>query len=105
MFKKTLLSSCILAAALASSAAMAESFPPAPAPEGTHLGGVILNPYGHTPLVAVINRDGKDAENIHVTVHGKGAKGVDISYDVAARRFSPMTVCRLSASIRTTRTA
>lgn len=87
MFKKTLLSSCILAAALASSAAMAESFPPAPAPEGTHLGGVILNPYGHTPLVAVINRDGKDAENIHVTVHGKGAKGVDISYDVGRSTF------------------
>lgn len=87
MFKKTLLSSCILAAALASSAAMAESFPPAPAPEGTHLGGVILNPYGHTPLVAVINRDGKDAENIHVTVHGWGAKGVDISYDVGRSTF------------------
>lgn len=87
MIRKTLLSASVLAAMLCASSAMAESFPPAPAPAGTHLGGVILNPYGHTPLVAVINRDGKDAENIHVTVHGKGEKGVDISYDVGRSTF------------------
>lgn len=67
--------------------AQAESFPPAPAPAGTHLGGVIVNPYGNSPLVAVINRDGKDADNIHVTVHGRGEKGVDIDYDVGKSAF------------------
>ena len=59
-------------AMIAAAGANAESFPPAPPPGGTHLGGVIVNPYGHTPLVAIINRDGKSAENIHVTVHGRG---------------------------------
>lgn len=70
-------------AMIAAAGANAESFPPAPPPPaGTHLGGVIVNPYGHTPLVAIINRDGKSAENIHVTVHGRGENGVDISYYV-----------------------
>lgn len=77
----------IVAGAFLVGSACAESFPPAPPPAGTHLGGVILNPYGHTPLVAVINRDGKDAEDIHVVVHGKGEQGVDIAYDVGRSTF------------------
>lgn len=74
-------------AMIAAAGANAESFPPAPPPAGTHLGGVIVNPYGHTPLVAIINRDGKSAENIHVTVHGRGENGVDISYYVGKTAF------------------
>lgn len=85
--KKTLAAAALTAALLTAGAVHAESFPPAPAPEGTHLGGVIVNPYGYTPLVAVINRDGKDAENIHVTVHGRGDKGVDIAYNVGKSAF------------------
>lgn len=85
--KKTLAAAALTAALLAAGAVHAESFPPAPAPEGTHLGGVIVNPYGYTPLVAVINRDGKDAENIHVTVHGRGDKGIDIAYNVGKSAF------------------
>lgn len=87
MFKHSVTAAAIGLALFASAAVQAESFPPAPAPAGTHLGGVIVNPYGHTPLVAVINRDGKDAQDIHVTVHGRGDKGVDISYDVGKSAF------------------
>lgn len=87
MFKRSVTAAAIGLALFASAAVQAESFPPAPAPAGTHLGGVIVNPYGHTPLVAVINRDGKDAQDIHVTVHGRGDKGVDISYDVGKSAF------------------
>lgn len=87
MFKHSVTAAAIGLALFASAAVQAESFPPAPAPAGTHLGGVIVNPYGHTPLVAVINRDGKDAQDIHVTVHGRGEKGVDISYDVGNSAF------------------
>lgn len=87
MFKHSVTAAAIGLALFASAAVQAESFPPAPAPAGTHLGGVIVNPYGHTPLVAVINRDGKDAQDIHVTVHGRGKKGVDISYDVGNSTF------------------
>lgn len=46
-------------AALVSTAAFAESMPPAPSPKGTHLGHVIVNPYGFSPLTAVINRNTK----------------------------------------------
>lgn len=87
MFNRSVTAAAIGLALFASAAVQAESFPPAPAPAGTHLGGVIVNPYGHTPLVAVINRDGKDAQDIHVTVHGRGDKGVDISYDVGKSAF------------------
>lgn len=87
MFKRSVTAAAIGLALFASATVQAESFPPAPAPAGTHLGGVIVNPYGHTPLVAVINRDGKDAQDIHVTVHGRGDKGVDISYDVGKSAF------------------
>ena len=40
----------IAAAAVAfSMAASAESMAPAPTPKGTHLGNVIVNPYGYSP--------------------------------------------------------
>ena len=69
-------------AALASSAVFAESMPPAPTPKGTHLGNVIVNPYGFSPLTAVINRNTKHPTDIRVTVKGKPEGGVDITYDV-----------------------
>ena len=69
-------------AALASSAVFAESMPPAPTPKGTHLGNVIVNPYGFSPLTAVINRNTKHPTDIRVTVKGKPKGGVDITYDV-----------------------
>lgn len=73
----------IAAAAVAfSMAAYAESMAPAPTPKGTHLGSVIVNPYGYAPLTAVINRNTKNPTDIKVTVKGKPNGGVDISYDV-----------------------
>lgn len=46
------------------------------------LGKVYLNPYKVAPLTAVIDRAGKDIENIKVTVKGKPEGGIDISYGV-----------------------
>ena len=82
MYLKNVLAAA--ASAMIAGAAFA-SYPPAPA--GTHLGGVIVTPYGHTPLVALIDRAGKDATDIHVTVHGKGANGVPIAYNVGRKTF------------------
>ena len=73
----------IAAAAVAfSMAASAESMAPAPTPKGTHLGNVIGNPYGYSPLTAVINRNTKQPTDIKVTVKGKPNGGIDITYDV-----------------------
>lgn len=73
----------IAAAAVAfTMAASAESMAPAPTPKGTHLGNVIVNPYGYAPLTAVINRNTKNPTDIKVTVKGKPNGGVDVSYDV-----------------------
>ena len=47
------------------------------------LGYVYVNPYGNTPLTAVIDRGSKNITGVVVTVHGKGAKGVTISYPVS----------------------
>ena len=70
----------IAAAAVAfSMAASAESMAPAPTPKGTHLGNVIVNPYGYSPLTAVINRNTKHPTDIKVTVKGKPNGGIDIS--------------------------
>ena len=71
-------------AALASSAVFAESMPPAPTPKGTHLGNVIVNPYGFSPLTAVINRNTKHPTDIRVTVKGKPEGGVDINFTTSA---------------------
>ncbi|QIZ78132.1 aryl-sulfate sulfotransferase [Ferrimonas lipolytica] len=58
----------------------AAGYPPAPAVG--ELGAVIVNPYDNAPLTAVILRDGAELSDVHVTVQGKGHKGVDIEYDV-----------------------
>lgn len=69
-------------AAASSFGVHATTMPPAPTPEGTHLGNVIVNPYGFSPLTAVINRNTKTPTDIVVTVKGKNKDGVDISYKV-----------------------
>ena len=91
----------IAAAAVAfSMAASAESMAPAPTPKGTHLGNVIVNPYGYSPLTAVINRNTKQPTDIKVTVKGKPNGGIDITYDVGRRCF-PTTAFPCLASIPT----
>lgn len=47
------------------------------------LGKVIVNPFKVAPLTAIIERDGKDPKDIHVTVLGKPGGGVDIRYPVS----------------------
>ena len=42
MFKRSVTAAAIGLALFASAAVQAESFPPAPAPAGTHLGGCLL---------------------------------------------------------------
>ncbi len=79
---KSLKPLAIVLASVFSTVAMAESMAPAPVPPGTHLGNVIVNPYGYSPLTAVINRKTQNPTDIKVTVKGKGENGVDITYDV-----------------------
>lgn len=50
--------------------------------QGT-LGTVYVNPYEVSPLTAVIDRAGKDIEDIQVRVKGKRDGGIDVKYDVS----------------------
>ena len=82
----------IAAAAVAfSMAASAESMAPAPTPKGTHLGNVIVNPYGYSPLTAVINRNTKQPTDIKVTVKGKPNGGIDIAFQRRHSRVWPLS--------------
>ncbi len=63
--------------------ALAAGFKPAPAVG--NLGQVIVDPYGNAPLTALIALDNHKISNVKVTVHGKGAKGVPISYTVGEK--------------------
>ncbi|MBV7317457.1 aryl-sulfate sulfotransferase [Shewanella sp. NIFS-20-20] len=66
--------------------AQAAGFPPAPA-QGK-LGAMIVDPYGNTPLTALLDLNSKKPSNVTVTVQGKGRKGVDISYPVGKRTMN-----------------
>ncbi len=81
--RRALSAAVVTAFAALAAPAIAAGFKPAPA-QGT-LGGVITNPYGNAPLTAVIDRLGKPISDVFVTVHGKGAKGVSISYPVGPK--------------------
>ncbi|GAA4892440.1 aryl-sulfate sulfotransferase [Ferrimonas pelagia] len=61
----------------------AASIPPAPA--AGELGRVVHNPYNYAPLSAVIETANKNVSDVKVTVKGKGAKGIDISYEVGPK--------------------
>lgn len=65
---------------LSASGVMAAGFKPAP-PAG-QLGAVIVDPYGNAPLTALVDLDSHVISDVKVTVHGKGEKGVEISYPV-----------------------
>ncbi|MDW7645233.1 MAG: aryl-sulfate sulfotransferase [Desulfuromonadales bacterium] len=75
----TLLASAALIASL-TCLANAAGYPPAP-PAGK-LGAIIVNPYDNAPLTAVVLLNGHEISDVKVTVHGKGEKGIDISYPV-----------------------
>ncbi|EFH7403908.1 arylsulfate sulfotransferase N-terminal domain-containing protein, partial [Escherichia coli] len=80
-YRKTLVAGTVaITLGLSASGVMAAGFKPAP-PAG-QLGAVIVDPYGNAPLTALVDLDSHVISDIKVTVHGKGEKGVEISYPV-----------------------
>ncbi|QIZ78298.1 aryl-sulfate sulfotransferase [Ferrimonas lipolytica] len=87
--KKTLLSSAIVAGlTLASIALPAQAAGFKPAPAVGQLGAILVNPYGNSPLTAILDLGSKRPTNVTVTVHGKGKNGVDISYPVGQQTIN-----------------
>lgn len=81
--KKNILGVAVILAlsqSIISSESNAAGFKPAP-PAG-QLGAILVNPYGNSPLTAILELSSKKPTNVTVTVHGKGNNGVDISYPV-----------------------
>ncbi|QFU25001.1 aryl-sulfate sulfotransferase [Shewanella eurypsychrophilus] len=83
MIKKTMIATAIAAVSLGASAA---GFKPAPA--AGELGAVLVDPYGTSPLTALIDLKSKRPTNVVVTVKGKGRKGVDITYPVGPQTLN-----------------
>ncbi|QQX80882.1 aryl-sulfate sulfotransferase [Shewanella sp. KX20019] len=83
MLKKTILATAIAAISLGASAA---GFMPAPAVG--QLGAVLVNPYGNSPLTALIDLHSKQPTDVVVTVKGKGRDGVDIKYPVGQQTIN-----------------
>lgn len=82
--KKTLVAGTVaLAFGLTATGAIAAGMPPAPS--AASLGAVIVDPYGNAPLTALIDMAGHKITDVKVTIHGKGDKGVPISYSVGAQ--------------------
>ena len=53
-----------------------------PAQPAGKLGAIIVDPYGNAPLTALVELDSHVISDVKVTVHGKGEKGVPITYAV-----------------------
>lgn len=70
----------------ASTSASAAGFMPAPAVG--QLGAVLVNPYGNSPLTALLDLESKKPTNVVVTVKGKGKHGVNISYPVGKKTMN-----------------
>ena len=80
-YRKTLVAGAVaITLGLSAPGVMAAGFKPAP-PAG-QLGAVIVDPYGNAPLTALVDLDSHVISDVKVTVHGKGEKGVEISYPV-----------------------
>lgn len=82
IFSRRLLAAAMVAtiSAAMTPAAMAGGIAGAPAIK--NLGRVAVDPYGNAPLTAVISLHNKKISDVKVTVHGKGDKGVMVSYPV-----------------------
>ncbi|MGI2261676.1 aryl-sulfate sulfotransferase [Shewanella sp. GXUN23E] len=59
-----------------------------PAPAAGNLGAILVNPYGNSPLTAILDLGSKRPTDVTVTVHGKGKKGVDIDYPVGQKTMN-----------------
>lgn len=86
MIRRTISSVAVATLLLCSSGAImnlsAVMVPAAPTPAGTNLGLVKVDPYGNSPLTALIDLNGKKIKNVNVTVKGKPNGGISISYAV-----------------------
>lgn len=80
MKMKTLSLSIFTVLGAASLSVAASGFLPAP-PAG-QLGSLVVDPYGNSPLTAIVNLGSKHPKDVNVTVHKKTKDGVDISYPV-----------------------
>ncbi|QIZ78041.1 aryl-sulfate sulfotransferase [Ferrimonas lipolytica] len=78
--KKQIIASMVTLALLGCNSAMAAGFKPAPA--AGKLGAMLVDPYGNSPLTALLDLGSKRPTDVSVVVHGKGRNGVDISYEV-----------------------
>ena len=80
-YRKTLLVGAIaLTCGLTAVNSFAAGFQPAQ-PAGK-LGAIIVDPYGNAPLTALVELDSHVISDVKVTVHGKGEKGVPVTYTV-----------------------
>ncbi|ECG8589492.1 aryl-sulfate sulfotransferase [Salmonella enterica subsp. salamae] len=80
-YRKTLLAGAVaLTCGLTAASTFAAGFQPAQ-PAGK-LGAVVVDPYGNAPLTALVELDSHAISDVKVTVHGKGEKGVPVTYTV-----------------------
>ncbi|EAA7246138.1 aryl-sulfate sulfotransferase [Salmonella enterica] len=80
-YRKTLLAGAVaLTCGLTAASTFAAGFQPAQ-PAGK-LGAVVVDPYGNAPLTALVELDSHTISDVKVTVHGKGEKGVPVTYTV-----------------------
>ncbi|MGI2261363.1 aryl-sulfate sulfotransferase [Shewanella sp. GXUN23E] len=79
MMKRTVLATTLM---LTMGTAIAAGFPSAPPAGNAILGAMQVDPYGHSPLTALLDLNSKRPTDVQVTVHGKGKQGIDIIYNV-----------------------
>ncbi|HCL5345073.1 TPA: aryl-sulfate sulfotransferase [Salmonella enterica] len=80
-YRKTLLAGAVaLTCGLTAASTFAAGFQPAQ-PAGK-LGAVVVDPYGNAPLTALVELDSHTISDVKVTVHGKGEKGVPVTYTI-----------------------
>ncbi|USD37995.1 aryl-sulfate sulfotransferase [Ferrimonas sp. SCSIO 43195] len=87
--KKHLISLSVVAALGVSTLATtvnAAGFKPAPA--AGNLGAMLVNPYGNSPLTAILDLGGKFPTDVKVEVQGKGKNGVAIRYPVGPQTIN-----------------
>ncbi|QQX80876.1 aryl-sulfate sulfotransferase [Shewanella sp. KX20019] len=85
MFKKSIIFSALLMTTTVVNAGSIEGLKLQPI--GQPLGNVVVNPYEHAPLTAVVQLHGHEIRNVSVIVHKNDADGVSIQYPVSDKRI------------------
>ncbi|GAA4881942.1 aryl-sulfate sulfotransferase [Ferrimonas pelagia] len=83
MMNKKLLPIAIAVGLFSATAVQGAGFPATPVVG--QLGQMWVNPSGYSPLTALLESGQKNITDVHVTVHGKGKKGVDVAYPVGPK--------------------